>query len=273
MRYFLIGDVHGNLEALDTVRKDMLTNYGFSFNAKRNGKSKLINLGDSVGYMANPNEVMNIVFRSADENLLGNHDLASVDESLLDEFNPMAAEALKWTRSNLTPQNKKRLLDLVKKRRYAFKENGIVFAHSTPYASEAMNYVENRHDAWSGFFSHEEFEGKIAFVGHIHVPQIYVVYKSNPKRSDIFGRIVEFNSWDQRKVVSRDLSDAKSALVVIPSVGQPRDSCPMTGYAVYDCQNKKVDMVRVPYNVAKTQDKMIAFGFDERLYLRLGVGR
>lgn len=273
MRYFLIGDVHGNLEALDTVRKDMRMNYNFSFNARRNGESKLINLGDSVGYMPNPNEVMDVVFRFADENLLGNHDEACVHNSLLAEFNSTAAEALEWTRNNLTPRNQKRLQDLVEKRRYMFKENGNVFAHSTPHVPEIMTYIENRSDALDGFFSHKDFEGKVAFVGHIHVPQIYVTYKINPKISDIHGRIVEFNSWDQRKVVSRDLSDVKSALVVIPSVGQPRDSCPMTGYTVYDDQSKKVEMVRVPYNVAKTQDRMIALGFDERLYLRLGLGR
>ena len=51
MRYAIFGDIHGNLEAFQTVLKD----------AEENGCEKHVCLGDVVGYNASPAECLYIV--------------------------------------------------------------------------------------------------------------------------------------------------------------------------------------------------------------------
>ncbi len=62
MRALVVSDVHGNLQALQAV----LSAAG-SFD-------ELWNLGDIVGYGANPNEVINTIRALARINVRGNHD-------------------------------------------------------------------------------------------------------------------------------------------------------------------------------------------------------
>ena len=65
MRALVVSDVHGNLQALQAV----LSAAG-SFD-------ELWNLGDIVGYGANPNEVIETIRALARINVRGNHDRVS----------------------------------------------------------------------------------------------------------------------------------------------------------------------------------------------------
>ena len=69
-----------------------------------------------------------------------------------------------------------------------------------------------------------------------------------------------------------DLSAATIALVQVPSVGQPRDECEYTGYALYDSTAKELLMRRLPYNLASTQKKIRAAGLPPRIASRLEFG-
>ena len=46
MKYCILGDIHGNLEALETVIE----------HAENNGAERYVSVGDVVGYGANPKE-------------------------------------------------------------------------------------------------------------------------------------------------------------------------------------------------------------------------
>jgi hypothetical protein len=78
---------------------------------------------------------------------------------------------------------------------------------------------------------------------------------------------------DRRDVKQVDLNGIYSALLAIPSVGQPRDGCRMTGYVVFDDEKKIAEFVRLPYNFKYTQKKMIKLNFPEKLITRLEKGR
>lgn len=91
MRYAIISDIHGNLQALEVVLEDM----------RRNKPDRIICLGDLVGYGANPNEVIVLVREVADLVVAGNHDHAAVGMSNLWAFNQMAYRAAIWTQENL----------------------------------------------------------------------------------------------------------------------------------------------------------------------------
>jgi hypothetical protein len=305
-RYFILSDIHSNLEALQAVLADISNKYPdatFASNSSP-GKDKLICLGDVIGYMTNPNEVMGIVWPMADVLLIGNHE-RSVGKILrheldaLDEMNPYAAQAVMWNASHLSESNKQRILELSKnKERYSVLEGNVIFAHSTPFESEEMNYIMSRNDANCCFFGSPISAGKIAFVGHCHIPQIYVtgngslpglgkvtggqvtfgkngfVVTDDSPRNQLEKRLVHSNNEHaERKVKSWNLGKYDSVLASIPSVGQPRDRINYAGYAVYYPETKKLEMVRIPYDIAATQKKMQEAGLPERLWERLQFGR
>ena len=96
MKYAIISDIHGNLEALNTVLKD----------ADAHGCEKIICGGDVVGYNANPKECMDIVRGLDIPCVMGNHDEYIGQDCDLSAFNPVAAEAVIWTREQLSDEDR-----------------------------------------------------------------------------------------------------------------------------------------------------------------------
>src|SRR5580658_1147752 len=90
MRYAVISDIHGNLESL-TVALGLV----------QEGDTLLCS-GDIVGYGPNPNECVALVRERAAQTVLGNHDVAAIENFGLDYFNPAARAALEWTQTVLS---------------------------------------------------------------------------------------------------------------------------------------------------------------------------
>ena len=93
MRIFLLSDIHSNLEALEACL------------AAAPEHDLVVNLGDTVGYGGNPNEVIARVKPLASVFVRGNHDKAVSGLINLEEFNPVAGLATLWTRDQLTKGN------------------------------------------------------------------------------------------------------------------------------------------------------------------------
>ena len=68
MKRAVISDIHGNLEALRVVMEDI---------AEQN-ISRIVCLGDIVGYGPNPVECLDLIMRRSDVTILGNHDQATL---------------------------------------------------------------------------------------------------------------------------------------------------------------------------------------------------
>ena len=83
MSFAIVSDIHSNLEALESVfsRIDAL------------GVREVVCLGDVVGYGADPLPVTRLVMQRCKWTILGNHDWGLFHD--LDDFNPLAREALK----------------------------------------------------------------------------------------------------------------------------------------------------------------------------------
>src|SRR6476469_9374661 len=92
MRYLVLTDIHGNLEALDACLADA---------AAREYDRALV-LGDIVGYGPDPNEVVSRV-RSLDLAAIvrGNHDKVASGIEAADGFNMVARAAARWTLDTL----------------------------------------------------------------------------------------------------------------------------------------------------------------------------
>src|SRR5580698_2898534 len=102
MKYAIIADIHGNWEAFQAVLEDI----------KGQNATHYVCLGDVVGYNANPKECLKIVRDMNMPCVKGNHDEYCSSDEQLDGFNPHAAEAVTWTRQQLTPNERLWLKDL-----------------------------------------------------------------------------------------------------------------------------------------------------------------
>ena len=100
MRALLISDIHSNLEALEAVL------------AAAPEHDAVWNLGDTVGYAANPNEVVENARRLGGLAVRGNHDRVCSSSEDFDDFSSIAARAVQWTREVLTSKHRDWLQNL-----------------------------------------------------------------------------------------------------------------------------------------------------------------
>ena len=87
MKFAIFGDIHANLEALESVLLDAADQDCTHFTC----------VGDIVGYNANPRECLRVVQQLDCPVVKGNHDeMASMDTEIVG-LNPLAQRALEWT--------------------------------------------------------------------------------------------------------------------------------------------------------------------------------
>ncbi|RMH71064.1 MAG: metallophosphoesterase [Gemmatimonadetes bacterium] len=245
MKYGIYSDVHGNLEALETVLKVL---------DEVEKPDELLCLGDVVGYGANPNECANLVRQTSQTVLAGNHDWAALDLTDTTFFNPVAQKAVAWTRTVLTAENDKYLRSLP----LVAKFDGFMIVHATPSEPEKWNYIISRNEAKYEF---RMFTEQICFIGHTHQPMIV------QKTADELNVIVARNGTGVVPI------DPHSRYIVnVGSVGQPRDRNPQSAYCIFDTEAMTVQIKRVDYDIETAQEKIINAGLPELLADRLATG-
>ncbi|MCE9626753.1 MAG: metallophosphoesterase [Candidatus Eisenbacteria bacterium] len=240
MRHALLSDVHGNLPALEAVLADV---------AKR-GVDDMVCLGDFVGYGADPNECIAQLEDRIEWGLLGNHDQAVVDPSVLADFNDDAAAAARWTRRQLTPRN----LAYLGARPLFARWHGARLAHASPSDPGAWNYLITADDAEQEF---EWFDEPVCFVGHTHMPIVFQ-----------WSQGIEAVSHEHQFQGRRD----RRYLIVVPSVGQPRDGDPRAGYLVWDDESWTFEQVRLEYDIERAAQRILDAGLPPWLAERLRLG-
>jgi len=241
MVFLIVSDMHSNLESLDA----------FLEYSQDLAYDKIVNLGDVVGYNANPNEVVDWVRKNADVSLAGNHDYAVLDKTDTSYFNGYALDACLWTQTVLSKRNTKYLDSLpVMQKKYK-----ITWAHSSPYEPERWHYISNTHDGETNF---EYFATRLCFVGHTHLP---LILKENPDETveGGFSETYELES-DCRYIIN------------VGSLGQPRDGDPRATFVTYDTKTDTVQYHRYEYPLESTQAKILAAGLPAYLADRLAVG-
>ena len=98
---------------------------------------KILVLGDTVGYGPDPNAVIDRLRSVRAKAVLGNHDQAILDPSVLDWFNPQAAAAARWTQTVLTPGSRRYLASLPKYGRIGRHR----FVHGSPRKPYIWEYI------------------------------------------------------------------------------------------------------------------------------------
>ncbi|MGZ4961138.1 MAG: metallophosphoesterase family protein [Limisphaerales bacterium] len=240
MKYAIIADIHANLEALQVVLDDI----------QKQKCTHIACLGDVVGYNANPKECLDIVRQMNIPVVKGNHDeYCSTDEEL-EGFNPNAAEAVLWTRQQLSDDDRKWLRDL----KYVRLVSNFTIVHATLDQPQRWAYVFEKLDAAASFTYQNT---AVCFFGHTHVPLAFIRDAS-----------VRGGTYSKFKV-----EPGRKYFVNVGAVGQPRDGIPKCGYVVYDMDEGSIELRRLDYDIATAQSKIIKAGLPQRLADRLAIGR
>jgi diadenosine tetraphosphatase ApaH/serine/threonine PP2A family protein phosphatase len=244
----LISDLHSNLEAVEAVfaRIDSL------------GVTEVACLGDVVGYGADPLAVTRLVMRRCSWTIQGNHDWGLFNE--LDDFNPLAREALMHTRNMLRPSlfrpGRRAAWDFLRSLPKRMETENYLFCHGSP-RDPVMEYVLKS----DGFLEPEKLQQIFAmidrpcFVGHTHWPGVH--------RADY--------RFTQATDEQREFELDGPCIANIGSVGQPRDGDPRASFAVVD--NGRMEIHRVPYDFRRAQAKILAAGLHPALAERLARGK
>jgi len=240
MKLAILSDIHGNLEALEVVLADV----------ESRGVDDVVCLGDFVGYGASPNECVETLRPRISGAVVGNHDAAAIGRLSLGDFNSDAATAARWTEQALSAETRAYLEALP----YTIERGGALLVHASPLEPGAWHYVLSPMDATEEF---ESFAHPICFIGHSHFPGAFELAGEDLR----YTRLAEVPVQAERRYI-----------VNVPSVGQPRDSDPRAGYALWDGERSVVRHIRLDYDIEKAMQRIREAGLPPFLAERLRWG-
>jgi predicted phosphodiesterase len=241
MRYAILSDVHGNLESL---------NRALSIAAP---EDVIASLGDVVGYGPNPNECVGLLRERARHAVLGNHDLAAVENFGVESFNEAARAAIGWTQGVLEEASRA-WLNLLP---YELRFPDFLLVHGAP-----VSYFEYILDKDAAARAFARTDAPIVFVGHTHIAEYWV--------RDGEGAIGHRHMQHGGEL---HLEEGKRYIVDVGRVGQPRDLNPQASFVIYEPERRRVEWIRYDYPIDEVQRKMRAAHLPSYLVDRLRVGR
>jgi predicted phosphodiesterase len=229
MKIGIVSDTHSNLYALQSVLEHM----------NSVGVDMKVHLGNIVGNGPKPNETLTLTLEEFHYIVMGDHDLAVVDEDASFGLTPQSRFAVDWTREKLGKEVSylKNLVD-------SHRLDEIVFSRETP----------------QGFLG--DFE--MLFVGNMFAPSISFVNSYN--KAEFIKSPLHMSYYSTHL-------DGKRAIINVGSVGSPRDGDPRASYAVYDVEKDIVTFYRIPYAVDRTVGQMQRAGFSDGAWQRLMYGK
>jgi len=251
VRVLILSDIHSNLEALEACL------------AAAPPHELVVNLGDIVGYGANPNEVITRSVELGKHFVRGNHDKAAAGLMDLHDFNPIAAMAALWTREQLSPENLEWLRRLPQGPLQIDGLANVQFVHGSPIDED--EYVVTPRDAIEPLMVSPV---ALTFFGHSHLQG---AFSARSMAGDLFRP--PYRTVGQTEKSEFALSREVHYLVNPGSVGQPRDGDWRAAFAVFDSESYSVTFCRTPYNLKSAQERIVAANLPPRLASRLAAGR
>lgn len=243
MRYILISDIHGNLEALQAVLEFV----------HRLEPYQLYCLGDVVGYGADPRQCLEVLQDEANLILAGNHDLAVAGVINSESFNPMASEVVRWTRRALDEDD----LEALSNMPLVYIDGDYLFTHASPIDPMDFPYIRTLDDVAKVLSSIGQ---RFCFVGHTHLPVLVSMHERTGALEIVRESRVR-------------IKNGYRYFVNAGSTGQPRDSNPDACVVILDEQDETIEFLRIPYNITACQSKIISEGLPSYLAERLMLAR
>ncbi|MHC4944862.1 MAG: metallophosphoesterase family protein [Planctomycetota bacterium] len=234
-KFAIISDIHGNLEALTAVLQEI----------DRAEVSRIVCLGDIVGYGADFDICLDIVAERSQVVLCGNHDEAVLTGPV--DFNPVARDVINYTRTEMKPSlissSRKRFRwNFLKSLNKSYKEGIFNFYHGSP-RDPVKEYVmrtdvvfapEKLRDIFTKF-------DRVCFIGHTHQPGVIVDESS-------------FHFHEPKRLNNRYEIGDRKAVINVGSVGQPRDNDNRASFVIVE--NYVIHFLRIPYDYESAMQKI-----------------
>ncbi len=249
LRLAILSDIHSNLPALEAVldRIDAA------------GVDETWCLGDVVGYGAHPNECADAVREHCSLCLVGNHDLAALDELDISTFSPAAAAAVHWTRETMSESTERFL------RRLEPADEGreVALYHASP-RDPVWEYVLWPDQAAECIRAQAS---RVSFVGHSHVALFFALADSATGDAPADARGAQAGGGTSLEI-------GRGRWLINPgSVGQPRDGDPRAAWLELDTDAWHATFHRIDYDIDRAADAIVATDLPEHLARRLYVGQ
>jgi len=239
--YAILADVHGNADALAAVLED----------AKKRRADTICHLGDLVGYGAENDKSVRIARENGFICIQGNHD-AQLRPPRAHDMRPDAQAALDFALTQLDDETADWLAALPSER---IVDGRFIIVHGSLTGRD--DYILTQEDLVR---NHEILETRaqhVCFFGHTHLP----LFSGGGRVKLRFPGTIAFDILPDERYLANP-----------GSVGQPRDKIPLAAYALYEPDEWRLSIVRVPYDIAAAQKKMADAGLPERLWKRLAHG-
>lgn len=245
MKIGILGDIHGNADALRAVVAAL----------QRERVDVWVQVGDIVGYGPEPSACIDIVRELGCVTCLGNHDAAVLGRLDTSYFNNFARTAIHWT----APQLRQSDYEFLSSLELVVKRPEFTVVHGTLHMPEEFGYVISVVEAVESL---EHQQTRLCFVGHSHVPAIYLRHDDKP-------RDIHVVPHSEAEISYRGF---ERVLMNVGSVGQPRDEDPRAAYGLVDTDLEIASIRRVNYDISSVQQKIRDAGLPEVLANRLSLG-
>lgn len=238
MKIAVLGDIHGNIEALQAAYEAALSRT----------VEKIYHLGDLGGYAPFVNEVVEFIMAGGIEGVQGNYDynVANDGEHCGCRYEDPAAAALaeasfQWTKAHTSQRSKEFMKNLPATLSFTAHGKRVLLFHATPHKNNLYWHEDRPEEFFLEMAS--KTDADIMIYGHTH----------KPYRKDINGKV----------------------FINTGSVGKPKDGDPRACVAIIEISPESVqtDFLRVKYDVEKTAQAITGSGLPPELADRLRQGK
>lgn len=238
MKIAILGDIHGNIEALKAAYDATVSS----------NVEKIYHLGDLGGYAPFVNEVVDFLIEHKIEGVQGNYDDAVANDKehcgckYEDQIQAeMATQSFEWTKKHATQKSKDYMKGLPFEIAFEAEDRRVKIFHATPLKNNL--YWHNDRD--EDFFLHmaRKAGADIMIYGHTHIP-----YRKN------IGNKIFINAG---------------------SVGKPKDGDTRACVCIVDItpDNVKTEFLRIPYDIEKIASAIIERGLPSYFAEKLRAGK
>ncbi len=246
MRVAVITDIHSNRPALEAALASI----------DEVEVEEIWCLGDVVGYGAEPDRCTELVKQRSAVCLVGNHDLAVLDQLDISSFSSAAAEAVTWTQEHASEET----IAFLRELEPAGERSDIGLFHASP-RDPVWEYVLSIDQATDCL---EIQPQRVALIGHSHV----ALFFSGPDQGQN-GDVRGVQALDGAMI---DLDEGRW-LVNPGSVGQPRDGDPRAAWLELDTGEGTARFHRVEYDIDQAAKAIAETDLPKQLGDRLYAGQ
>lgn len=187
----------------------------------------ILNAGDLTGYYPDINPVIGQLKAKKVRNILGNHDRYLIEKHLPTDINPVITEPFEDNLKKITSENLAFLEQLPQNATFELDGLKIGLYHGSPFDPDEYIFPDMPLDRF------KKLNFDFIILGHSHWPML-------------------------KKV-------GKMTIINPGSVGQPRDYDRRLSCATLDTKSRKIEIIRLKYDVEKTLRKIKQSGFDPAL--------